>query len=286
MVDEDAIVKEIKDEEDRLIRLVEDIISSRDRRSQSSSSSSASEIENGTADEHISAFTSEPIKRKSPPPARLIINNPESLKVPLVVPSVSGIHPHSLASTVSGPSEPLPTSQNVTLNPVKVNIKPKSIQQVNQAFLDDDDDMGDNHHSTSTRDTNERRLIPMEKRPLILTSLPTNADERKQAIKKIIEFIPSDTDKLYAYPVDWDMVDDDLMQGRIQPWIEKKIVEYIGEEEKTLVEFISQKILRHSAPTDILSDVRMVLDDEADVFLVKLWRLLIYETEARRNGLA
>ena len=28
-----------------------------------------------------------------------------------------------------------------------------------------------------------------------------------------------------------------------------------------------------------------VLDDEAEVFVVKMWRLLIYETEAKKIGL-
>jgi len=32
------------------------------------------------------------------------------------------------------------------------------------------------------------------------------------------------------------------MEKRIQPWITKKIVEYIGEEEPTLVEFICSKV--------------------------------------------
>ena len=33
-----------------------------------------------------------------------------------------------------------------------------------------------------------------------------------------------------------------LMEKRIQPWISKKILEYIGEEEPTLVEFICSKV--------------------------------------------
>ena len=29
----------------------------------------------------------------------------------------------------------------------------------------------------------------------------------------------------------------------------------------------------------------MVLDEEAEIFVAKLWRLLIYETEAKKEGL-
>ncbi|KAH6927016.1 hypothetical protein HPB50_025290 [Hyalomma asiaticum] len=76
-----------------------------------------------------------------------------------------------------------------------------------------------------------------------------------------------------------------LMDKRIRPWINKKIVEYIGEEEPTLVDFICSKVLAGSAAQSILNDVSMVLDEEAEVFVVKMWRLLIYEIEAKKVGL-
>uniref|UniRef100_A0A8C1ILM2 RNA binding motif protein 25b n=1 Tax=Cyprinus carpio TaxID=7962 RepID=A0A8C1ILM2_CYPCA len=76
-----------------------------------------------------------------------------------------------------------------------------------------------------------------------------------------------------------------LMEKRIRPWINKKIVEYIGEEEATLVDFVCSKVMAHGTPQGILDDVAMVLDEEAEVFIVKMWRLLIYETEAKKIGL-
>ena len=137
------------------------------------------------------------------------------------------------------------------------------------------------------------------------------------------------------------------MEKRIGPWINKKIVEYIGEEEPTLTEFICNKVsglvscihnnecclsspgswqLTFLHPiswrswlwyvlysctreTSIASiqpfshvlsllcplflflppSLRLplqVLDEEAEVFVVKLWRLLIYETEAKHLGIA
>ncbi len=35
----------------------------------------------------------------------------------------------------------------------------------------------------------------------------------------------------------------------------------------------------------ILDELQMVLDEEAETFVLKLWRLLIYETEARKRHL-
>lgn len=75
------------------------------------------------------------------------------------------------------------------------------------------------------------------------------------------------------------------MDRRIRPWICKKIKDYIGEEEETLLDFICNKILSKSSAQSLLEDVAMVLDDEAQVFVVKLWRLLIYEIEAKKLGL-
>ena len=75
------------------------------------------------------------------------------------------------------------------------------------------------------------------------------------------------------------------MERRIRPWITKKIVEYIGEEEVTLTDFICSSITSKSAES-ILTDIRVVLDDEAEVFVVKMWRLIVYEIEAKRKGLS
>ena len=38
-----------------------------------------------------------------------------------------------------------------------------------------------------------------------------------------------------------------------------------------------------SEPKAILEDVQMVLDEEAEVFVVKMWRLLIYEIENKKQ---
>ncbi|XP_061173330.1 RNA-binding protein 25-like [Saccostrea echinata] len=111
------------------------------------------------------------------------------------------------------------------------------------------------------------------------------AEEKRVKIKQLIESIPTAKDELFAYPLDWNIVDQVLMDKRIKPWVNKKIIEYIGEEEPTLTEFICQKVMARSGPQAILNDVAMVLDEEAEVFVVKMWRLLVYETEAKKLGL-
>lgn len=49
-----------------------------------------------------------------------------------------------------------------------------------------------------------------------------------------------------------------LVERRVKPWVTKKIVEYIGEEEPTLVDFICQKVNSKTPPKSILEDISMV----------------------------
>ncbi|KAH8861211.1 RNA-binding protein [Schistosoma japonicum] len=113
-----------------------------------------------------------------------------------------------------------------------------------------------------------------------------STEEKKAIIKRIIEGIPTHKRELFAYPIDWDMVDADFVNSRIKPWVDKKIVSYIGEAEATLSSFICDQVLRHNPPERILADIAMVLDEEAEVFVVKMWRLLIYVIAEKKAGLS
>jgi hypothetical protein len=48
-------------------------------------------------------------------------------------------------------------------------------------------------------------------------------------------------------------------QKRISPWIKKKLNEIIGEDEPTLIVFISDKLASECKPEQILSEIRVVL---------------------------
>ncbi|KRZ08299.1 RNA-binding protein 25, partial [Trichinella zimbabwensis] len=138
--------------------------------------------------------------------------------------------------------------------------------------------------------TSSRKLVPLEyteeeKRVLEMPNMHTqmSAEERKKYVKSLIDKIPSSKEELFKYEIHWEYVDQLLIDRRIKPWISKKIIEYIGEEEASLVDFISEKVLDRSTPQGLLDDISMVLDEEAGVFVAKLWRLLIYEIEAKRH---
>lgn len=83
-------------------------------------------------------------------------------------------------------------------------------------------------------------------------------EEKRRHIKSIIDKIPTGKNDLFSYKLDWNEIDNVLMEKKIRPWINKKIIEYIGEPEPTLVDFICSKVLAGSTAQGILDDVQMV----------------------------
>ena len=45
------------------------------------------------------------------------------------------------------------------------------------------------------------------------------------------------------------------------------------------------KVAARTPPADIVAEIREVLDDEAEIFVMKMWRVVAYETEFKREGL-
>ncbi len=164
------------------------------------------------------------------------------------------------------------TTHHVTIK----QVSKKFIQPINQAFADEDDEPNGPHNKRAKlHHANESA-----------SSNLISSEERKKAVKKLVESIPTDRDELFSYNVDWEQLDEGLMEKRIKPWINKKIIEYIGEEEATLNDFICSKIRQRTKPEKLLEEVKVILDDEAELFIKKMWRLIVYETESKRCGLS
>ena len=83
------------------------------------------------------------------------------------------------------------------------------------------------------------------------------------------------SDEIFAKPVNWKSVDSSDIISNIRPWVTEKIVEYLGEEEVTLIDFVIHQISKHCTPKDMLEELTMVLDEDAEVFVVSLWEKLL-----------
>ena len=105
----------------------------------------------------------------------------------------------------------------------------------------------------------------------------------KEQIQAIINSIPSEREALYALPVDWEALESSgSVEQKLRPFTAKKMVEYLGEDEPSLVDHIVGKLKSRTGAASIEEGLTQILDDDAQGFVVKLWRMLCYEMYAAR----
>lgn len=76
------------------------------------------------------------------------------------------------------------------------------------------------------------------------------------------------------------------LHDRMRPWISKKIQEFLGEEETTLIDYIVSSTQEHVKASQMLERLQIILDEEAEMFVLKMWRMLIFEIKKVESGLA
>lgn len=148
-------------------------------------------------------------------------------------------------------------------------------QRLNGVFGNDDDEDEDNR---------KKKLKPFEitreERMQVMS-----VEEKKELTRQIIKKIPTNKEELFVHKIEWDQIDEKWMTDRIRPWVSKKISSFLGEEESTLCDYICEQIGQQATPEQLLKDVAVIIDDDAEQFVIKMWRLLIYEGQARRLGI-
>ncbi|KAJ3018482.1 hypothetical protein HKX48_002858 [Thoreauomyces humboldtii] len=127
--------------------------------------------------------------------------------------------------------------------------------------------------------------VPAVPEPEVVIGKIMTKEERTQAIQDLIGIIPADKEGLFAWHIKWECLEESVMANKIRPWIRKKITEYLGEEELEVVEFVVELLHKHTPAAELLDEMMGALDDEAEAFVMVLWRMLIYETESRSQGL-
>uniref|UniRef100_A0A158P9J6 RRM domain-containing protein n=1 Tax=Angiostrongylus cantonensis TaxID=6313 RepID=A0A158P9J6_ANGCA len=159
-------------------------------------------------------------------------------------------------------------TQKITMRGASSSASIQTLQRV-----DDEEEEGGRKHLRPFEITQEERMETL------------TTDEKKRMVRDLINNIPTTKDELFAHVIDWRYVDRSLIEQRVRPWVAKKIMEFLGEEEGALVDFVCEKVASKTSPDRILGDIAMILDEDAEVFVVKMWRLLIYESEAKKLGL-
>ncbi|KAL6812909.1 HAUS augmin-like complex subunit 6 N-terminus domain-containing protein [Trichoderma sp. SZMC 28013] len=133
-------------------------------------------------------------------------------------------------------------------------------------------------------ESTKRQLIPIQ---LDASSGAAGMTEEEisQAVRALAQEIPSEKEGLWAWEVKWDFMDDTVVRDKLRPFVEKKIVEYLGVQEEMLVEAVEEHLRKHGTAGALVEELEGALDDEAEDLVKKLWRMLIFFTECEKRGL-
>lgn len=64
-----------------------------------------------------------------------------------------------------------------------------------------------------------------------------------------------------------------------------QVKDLLGSPEPSLVDYVVKLLSQASSPAKVFSELQPVLDHDTDMFVVKLFRMIIYETEKNALGL-
>ncbi|KAI5812046.1 hypothetical protein BZA77DRAFT_347300 [Pyronema omphalodes] len=127
----------------------------------------------------------------------------------------------------------------------------------------------------------KRVLIPIQ----YDASSAMDDETRERLVRQLAQEIPTERKGLFEWKVQWDQVDEAIVKEKLQPFVEKKIVEYLGVQEQELVGFVIGHIKKRGTAEDLVKELEMALDEDAETMVKKVWRMLIFYSESEKRGL-
>ncbi|KAA8533138.1 hypothetical protein F0562_033329 [Nyssa sinensis] len=199
-----------------------------------------------------------------------------------VQPTVSGAPSSNLVAA----AEFAKRISNVTTKEERSNAEKERSRRSHDRYGQRDRDRS--HHETNhTRDDNRKGTFDRDRdREHGLDKVKTSDNLKLLDAKQLIDMIPKTKEELFSYEINWAIYDKNELQDRMRPWISKKITEFLGEEETSLVDYIVSATREHVKASEMLERLQSIFDDEAEMLVLKMWRMLIFEIKKIETGLA
>jgi hypothetical protein len=133
--------------------------------------------------------------------------------------------------------------------------------------------------------TVKRQLVPIKFEPITDAKAMSEEDIQK-AVRALAQEIPTEKDGLWAWDVKWDFLEESIIREKLRPFVEKKVVEYLGVQEQLLVDMVEEHLRKHQKPGELVEQLgQAALDEDAEDLVKKLWRMVIFFTESEKRGL-
>jgi hypothetical protein len=129
----------------------------------------------------------------------------------------------------------------------------------------------------------KRKLVPIKFEPIDAKSM--SEEDIQKAVRSLAQEIPTEKEGLWAWDVKWDYLEESIIQDKLRPFVEKKIMEYLGVQEESLVSVVVEHLRKHEKPGNLVDELAEVMDEDAEDLVKKLWRMVIFFTESEKRGL-
>eukprot|EP00698_Gefionella_okellyi_P005088 TRINITY_DN14674_c0_g1_i1.p1 TRINITY_DN14674_c0_g1~~TRINITY_DN14674_c0_g1_i1.p1 ORF type:complete len:558 (-),score=108.51 TRINITY_DN14674_c0_g1_i1:1016-2656(-) len=141
----------------------------------------------------------------------------------------------------------------------------------------------------NARDDDE---VLQPRKKLVLNPIEYTAEEKEavaplmkkreiQSLKQLIDRLPTERAEVYAWSINWAAMDAaNILETKVRPFVNKKLVEVLGTDKGLLGDRIMQKLKAHSAASQVIELVSVMLEPQAaDDFVLRLWRFVMFEQE-------
>jgi len=143
-------------------------------------------------------------------------------------------------------------------------------------LLDDSDDIVPEVDRKPLRQLDLKPLAPGER---------MSDEQRLEATRQLASSIPNETAALFAWPIKWEHLTSAVIDDQLRPYVQKKIFESLGVQEDMLVEIIEGVVRDQGRPERIVEELSGLLDEEAEGLARKVWRMVVFFSEAEAMGL-
>ena len=97
--------------------------------------------------------------------------------------------------------------------------------------------------------------------------------------------IPQKKQELFEYKLDWNLLfENETIEKVCRPWIAKKIIEYMGAEEQSMINIVVKLLKQKCTDRQLFGKIESILDDASEEFVEKLWRLIVFEDLKIKNA--
>lgn len=110
-------------------------------------------------------------------------------------------------------------------------------------------------------------------------------EQLELARKELASEIPAEPEALFATPLQYRYLSQKVVNDQIRPFVERKIVDYLGVQEDLLVDTVLDGLRDKRPAKEILSELEPALEEEATELMKKVWRLGVFWGEAGARGL-